>query len=293
MSLAFQQLHPLYVAEVTGVSLASPLDEEKLNEIRSGLDQYAVLILRNQPLTDTEQAAFTSRLGGEKLHKGEVTTGLVTRKFDLSAELSNIPLKISNLDEENEIVERSDQRRMTKIGNRIWHNDGCVTDPPAHYTLLSGRIVPPVRADTQFSDTRAAYDALEDRMKAVVEGLHAHYSVIHARGSLGFEFSEAEAAKLPSAVHPLIFDLPRVNRRALYLSQHASHIVEWPVPEGRVFLYGLTEHATQERFVYNHDWHKDDLVIWDNNATLHRGKPYDDATHKRDLRRTVTKPRVH
>ena len=73
----------------------------------------------------------------------------------------------------------------------------------------------------------------------------------------------------------------------LYLSAHASHIVGWPVPEGRLLLYDLTLHATRPEFVYSHKWRVGDLVIWDNRCTMHRGRPHDDA-HPRDLRRATT-----
>jgi len=135
---------------------------------------------------------------------------------------------------------------------------------------------------------RAAYDALDPDMKARVENLRAHHSIAYSRQTLGFEFSAAEAAKLPGAIHPLVRTNPRTRRRSLYLASHASRIVDWPVPEGRLLLRDLIEHATERRFVYRHRWRVGDLVIWDNLATMHRGGAYDDALHRRELRRVTT-----
>ena len=82
---------------------------------------------------------------------------------------------------------------------------------------------------------------------------------------------------------------PGSKRKTLYMGSHASHIVGWPMPEGRLLLRELMEHATQREFVHRHGWRAGDLVIWDNRCTLHRGRAYDDAAHPRDLRRVTTR----
>ena len=105
---------------------------------------------------------------------------------------------------------------------------------------------------------------------------------------LGFDFSSEEAEKLKGAVHPLVRTIPTSGRRALYLASHAAHVVDWPVPEGRLLLHDLMAHATQSHFTYCHVWRPQDLVIWDNRCTMHRARPFDDKTHRRELRRTTT-----
>ena len=80
---------------------------------------------------------------------------------------------------------------------------------------------------------------------------------------------------------------PGSKRKTLYLSAHGSHVISWPVAEGRLLLHDLNTHATQREFVYSHKWAKGDLVIWDNRCTMHRGRPHDE-TQKRDLRRATT-----
>lgn len=153
--------------------------------------------------------------------------------------------------------------------------------------MLSGRIIPPVRADTEFADTRAAYDALDDESKIKLSGLSVYHSLVYSRGLLGFQFSKEEEEQLKGAVHPLVRTIPRSQRKSLYLGAHAARVVEMPIPEGRLLLRDLTEHATQELFVYRHAWRKNDFVMWDNRATLHRARPFDDAKYKRDMRRTM------
>jgi alpha-ketoglutarate-dependent 2,4-dichlorophenoxyacetate dioxygenase len=125
-------------------------------------------------------------------------------------------------------------------------------------------------------------------MKQRIDGLRVHHSIIHSRGLLGFEFSAEEQARLPGAEHPLVRTVPGSGRKSLYLASHASHIVGWPIAEGRLLLGQLIEHATQRPFVYSHAWRPHDLVIWDNRATMHRAQPFDDRRFARELRRVTT-----
>ena len=105
---------------------------------------------------------------------------------------------------------------------------------------------------------------------------------------LGFECSADEQDKLQGAIHPLVRTIPRSHRRSLYLASHQSRIIDWPIPEGRLLLRDMMEHATQPEFVYRHAWRVGDLVIWDNRATMHRARPFDDAKYRRELRRLTT-----
>jgi alpha-ketoglutarate-dependent 2,4-dichlorophenoxyacetate dioxygenase len=282
MAVTFDKLHPRFVAEASPVELRRVHDPETLAEIRAGMDEYAVLVFRDQPFADDEQIAFAQRLDGE-LHSKTGASAL--RKSRLGNEALG---DISNLDENGEILRSDDRRRMYALGNRLWHTDASFQDPAGRYSMLSARIVPPVAADTEFADMRAAYDALPAEMKASLQGLRVHHSIAHSRQTLGFEFSAEEQEALKGAIHPLVRTIPRSNRRSLYLASHASRIVDWPVPEGRLLLRDLIEHATQPEFVYRHGWRVGDLVIWDNRATMHRARPFDDARYRRELRRVTT-----
>ena len=281
MGLMFTKLNPIFVAEVSQVDLRAA-DEDTLAEIRGGMDTYAVLVFRNQPFTDAQQLDFAQRLDG-MLHTKLGISALQKNRFGNEA-LGDI----SNLDESGEILRSDNRRRMYSLGNRLWHTDASFQDPPGRYSMLSAKIVPTVPADTEYADMRAAYDALPAELKATCEGLRVHHSIAYSRQTLGFEFSETEQDALKGAVHPLIRTLPRSGRRSLYVASHASRIIDWPVPEGRLLLRDLIEHATQRQFVYRHSWRVGDLVIWDNRATMHRGMPYDDSRHRRELRRVTT-----
>jgi alpha-ketoglutarate-dependent 2,4-dichlorophenoxyacetate dioxygenase len=282
VTLSFRKLHPHFVAEVSPVDLRLAHDAATLGEIRAGMDQYAILVFREQPFADEEQLAFARRLDGQ-LHAKTGSSVLYKSRFGDEA-LTDV----SNIDQAGEILTPDDRRRQYGLGNRLWHTDASFQDPPGRYSMLSAKIIPPGGADTEYADMRAAYDSLDAATRAKIEGLHVHHSIAHSRQTLGFEFSAEEADRLKGAIQPLVRTIPRSGRRSLYLASHASRIVEWPIPEGRLLLRDLMEHATQPEFVYRHAWRVNDLVIWDNRATMHRARPFDDATHRRELRRVTT-----
>jgi alpha-ketoglutarate-dependent 2,4-dichlorophenoxyacetate dioxygenase len=282
MSLTFRKLQPVFAAEASPIDLRQAHSDSALAQIRAGMDQYAVLVFRDQPFSDDEQLAFAQRFDGT-LHAKTGAAVLGKNRFGNEA-LTDI----SNVDESGELLKSGDRRRMYALGNRLWHTDASFQDPPGRYSVLSARIVPPVSADTEFADMRSAYDGLSAELKAKLEGLRVHHSIAYSRQTLGFEFSAEEHDRLQGAVHPLVRTIPGSGRKALYLASHASRIVDWPIPEGRLLLRDLIEHATQPRFVYQHAWRPGDLVIWDNRCTMHRGRPFDDTAYRRELRRVTT-----
>ena len=281
MNLSFKSLHATFVAEVSPVELRTVSDRDTLEQIRAGMDRHAILVFRDQAFAGMEQAAFAQRLDGQ-LHTKTGSAAITKNRFGNEA-LTDI----SNVDEGGGLLPASDRRRQYLLGNRLWHTDASFQDPPGRYSMLYAVVVPPVPADTEFADMRSAYDALPDDSKAQLEGLRAQHSIAHSRAMLGFEFSDTEMQTLKGAVHPLVRSLPH-GRKSLYLASHASSIIGWPVPEARLLLRDLTEHATQPQFVYRHSWRVGDLVIWDNRATMHRGMPFDDTKHRRELRRVTT-----
>jgi alpha-ketoglutarate-dependent 2,4-dichlorophenoxyacetate dioxygenase len=282
MSLTLRKLQQHFAAEVDAIDLRRVHDRQTLDEIRAGMDEFSVLAFRGQPFTDAEQLAFAQRFDGT-LHTKTGVSVLGKNRFGNEA-LTDI----SNLDETGGILKSQDRRRMYALGNRLWHTDASFQDPPGRYSMLSARVVPPVAADTEFAAMRAAYDALDPEIKVLLEGLRAHHSIAYSRQTLGFEFSQEEQDKLEGAIHRLVHTNPRTQRKSLYLASHASRIIDWPIPEGRLLLRDLIEHATQPQFVYRHQWRVGDLVIWDNRATMHRGRPFDDGKHRRELRRVTT-----
>ena len=269
-------------AEIAGVDLGSDLDDAVIAAIRRALLDHCVIFFRDQRLDDASQLAFATRFDGQ-LHAKTGASALGANRFGNEA-LTDI----SNVDERGELLAADDRRRHYGLANRLWHTDASFVDPPGRYSLLSARIVPAQGADTEFADMRAAWDALPPAMQARLRPLMAHHSIAYSREVLGFEFSAEEAERLRGVVQPLVRTNPVTGRCALYLASHASRIEGMPLPEGRLLLRELMEHATQPAFVYRHRWRAGDLVIWDNLATMHRATPFADTQERRELRRVTT-----
>ena len=285
MSIEIRQLHPLFVGEVSGMDLSQPLDGAGVRALWEAIDRYAVLVFHDQRLTDAQLRDFAGKFRKLEIGRSAAEGGKRRLAFP---EIGDI----SNLDEEGRIRARDDRRRLDSLGNRIWHTDASYMPVPVVLGMLHAVEVPPASAlgggETEFADMRAAYDALSEAMKAEIDGLVAEHDVFWSRGQIGFtEFLPGEREKYPPSRQRLVRRHPGSQRKSLYLSAHASHIVGWPMPEGRILLYDLNLHATRPEFVYSHEWRIGDLVIWDNRCTMHRGRPHADS-HPRDLRRATT-----
>lgn len=283
MTLQVTQLHSLFVGEVSGIDAAGPLPAEAVGEIQAAIDRYAVLILHDQRLDDDSQLAFARRFGA--IEPPQAHSGARRLKH---AEFADV----SNLDADNRPRPPGDRRRMNALGNRLWHADASFRRVPGALSLLYAHRIPMPSAkgdgETEFADLRAAYDALPEATQEMIAPLVAEHSIFHSRALIGFtDFTAEERAAMPPAPQRLVRRHPGYGRMTLYLAAHASHIIDWPVPDGMLLIRELIEHATQPEFTYLHRWRQGDLVIWDNRCTLHRGRPFDEA-QPRDLRRLTT-----
>ena len=179
------------------------------------------------------------------------------------------------------------RQRLFNLGNMLWHSDSSFRAIPAKYSLLSARVVNPVGGNTEYADMRAAYEALDEATRVLIDDLVCEHSLMYSRGSLGMlDYSEEERAMFRPVRQRLVRRHPATGRKSLYLSSHAGAIVGMPMPEARILLRDLTEHATQPKFVHVHRWRPWDFVMWDNQRTMHRVRRYDDD-QPRDMRRTT------
>lgn len=284
MSIQIRELMPGFVGEVIGADLSKPLAQEDVLAIDQGMDRLAVLVFHGQNITDEQQLEFSLNFGAIERpdRKSNITQDKDRR---IRADMADI----SNLNKEHQPLGRNDRQRLFNLGNQLWHSDSSFRATPAKYSLLSGRICPSQGGNTEFADMRAAYDALDLRIKEKIEEIVCEHSLLFSRGSLGFDddLTEEEKQGFAPVRQSLVRVHPKSGRKSLYLSAHAGRIVGWPTPEARIFLRDLNEHATQGQFVYAHKWCAGDLVMWDNRQTMHRARPFEDTSEVRDMRRTT------
>jgi len=288
MSMQVRPLRPLFGAEISGIDLSQPAEDATVRAIWDAIDRYAVLVFHDQRLTDAQLRDFAAKFGPLEIGRTAARGG--KRRLDIP-QIGDI----SNLDINNQVRGLTDRQRLDSLGNRLWHSDATYMEVPVALGMLHGVKIPPPSpfgaGETEFADCRAAYDDLDGGTKAAIADLVAMHDIFYSRGQIGFtEFPAGEREQYPPHPQRLVRYHPGSKRTSLFLSAHASHIRDWPIADGRLLLMDLSAHATQAKYVYSHKWREGDFVIWDNRATLHRGRPHDESA-PRDLRRaTVLEP---
>jgi len=281
MSVTIRQVHPVFVGEVSGADLTRPLSRDDVAALEAGMDRYAVLVYRDQQVTDEQQMAFSLNFGALEDARG----GNITKPEDRRLQVGMND--VSNLGKDGQPMARDSRQRAFNLGNMLWHSDSSFRPIPAKYSILSARVINPAGGNTEYADMRAAYDALDAATKAELEDLVCEHSLMYSRGSLGMlDYSDEERAMFKPVRQRLVRTHPVTKRKSLYLSSHAGAILGMPMAEARILLRDLNEHATQPKFVYAHTWRLGDMVMWDNRQVMHRVRRYDD-NQPRDMRRTT------
>jgi alpha-ketoglutarate-dependent 2,4-dichlorophenoxyacetate dioxygenase len=280
------QTRPLdgaFGVEITGgLDVLTPLAPDQVAEIDRLMDEHSLVVIRKQPMTVDEQLTWTRQFGPLDLgFKKVISKGGAPQKYDEVGD-------ISNLAHDGSVAKRTDKRILNNMANQMWHSDSSFQMPAAKYSMLHSVRNPSWGAETQFADLKAAYDALPERMKAYLEDKVAEHFALHSRFLLGDDsYSPEQIAAIPAAHWPIVRTNPATGRKHLFIGAHARAVEGMTLPEARMLLLDLLEHATQPEFRYTHCWEVGDTVIWDNRATLHRGRPYD-LDEPRELRRTTT-----
>ena len=269
-----------FAAEASGIDLREPIDAEIAAEIEAAMDDYAVLVWRGQPLDDDQHMAFTNWFGPLDMGLLPITKKPSRFKHKGFVDIANVGV-------DGKVMARDHGSVTSSMANQFWHTDSSFLQTVAKYSLLTARDVPATGGDTEFADMRAAYDALPDDLKEIVSDLVGEHHPLYSRMLLGNSYSDEQLDGIPPAHWPLVRTHPESGRAILFAPIHIHRIEGMSVPEARMLVNELIEHATQPQFVYRHQWQNGDLVMWDNRCTLHRGRRFDYA-QRRDLRRTTT-----
>ena len=281
MPLTLTPVTSAFAAEASGVDLRLALSPADVEAIDAAMDHYAVLVFRDQPQDQAQQIACARQFG--PLDAGlRKATGAPTRfQHDELIDISNLAL-------DGSVADAGHAKLIGTLANQLWHTDSSFQPLPIKYSMLSAVTLPDSGGDTEWADMRAAYDALDDELKALIEHRTAHHSTFHSRIMLGDDkYTPEQLNRFPPAEWPLVRVHPGSQRKLLFAGVHCDRVSGMTVPEGRLLIAELLEHATQRQFIYRHQWRAGDYVMWDNRATIHRGRRYD-LKARRDLRRTTT-----
>ena len=278
--MKFHALAP-FAAEVSDIDLSLLPSQEQARAIEAAMDQHGVLVFRNQNLDQHQQIAFAKSLGPLDLGLRKVKTGAHRFEYQELADISNVKI-------DGAVAERDHAKIVGNVANQLWHSDSSFQNPRAKYSMLYAVVTPGFGGDTEFADLRMAYDALPRWLKTQIQDLKAVHYALHSRMMLGDDqYSEEQKKAIAPAVWPLVQTDPRTGRKILFVGIHACEILGMTKAEGRMLIMDLLEHATQREFVHVHRWKVGDLVMWDNTATVHRGRWFDFA-ERRELRRATT-----
>ncbi len=274
-----------FVAEVTGINIVNATSSDTFAQIRAALDKYAVLVLPDQCITEGEQLNFARQFGPL-----ETSISVSVYNAGNPRRLENPELAdISNLDEQGAILANNDIRRVINLSNQLWHTDSSFRETPASVSLLSAQEIPPVGGATEFADMRAAWDKLPAKQRESLVDLIAEHDFFHSRMLTGFgvdQVSQEWRQLLPPVPQVLVRTHPVSGRKSLYLASHISRVLDMEAEESQQLVSCLMAFATQPEFVYRHRWRTNDIVIWDNRCTMHRGRTFDEK-YRRAMRRAT------
>jgi alpha-ketoglutarate-dependent 2,4-dichlorophenoxyacetate dioxygenase len=271
-------LGPGFAAELRGITLAQvAADDAAYNEARAAFEEHSVIVFRGQQVTDDVQLAFSRRFGPLE----------VTKVGSLGAGTNLVIL--STIDENGKIVPADHRLALRNKANQLWHTDSTFKRVPALASVLSARVIPARGGETEYVSTRLAWDRLDSALRKRLENSFAWHDYAHSRGKIAPDLASAEErAALPPQCWRMVWTNPVNGRNALYLASHAYTIEGMEQTAAQKLLAELMDSATAPGSSYVHTWRKGDVVMWDNRATMHRGRPWPAHEARLMVRTTIS-----
>ena len=271
-------LGPGLAAELRGVTLDDIAnDDAAYAAARAAFEEHSVLVFRGQEVTDEGQLAFSRRFGPPEVTKvGSIGTGshFVT---------------LTTISPDGKVVPPDHRYQLRNKANQLWHTDSSFKPVPALTSVLSARIIPAHGGETEFVSTRLAFERLDPALQKKLENSFAWHDYAHSRGQIapGLATPEERAA-LPPQCWRMVWKNPVNGRKALYLASHAYAIEGMERAAGKKLIDELMAAATAAGTSYVHAWKSGDVVMWDNRATMHRGRPWPAHEARLMVRTTIS-----
>jgi len=236
-------------------------------DIRELFEQRGVLVFPGIDFTDEEMKSFALTLG--KIEEGSTYQEGI---FKVTFDPAHNPAGETYLK-----------------GTLEWHIDRTDIDVPPLGSMLTPRVLSPTGGQTEFANTYAAYEDLPEEEKRFLEGLEIEHRVeapISRQTKNPTEEQRAAWRAKEPKIHPLVWR-HRSGRKSLVLGGTACRVVGMDEAESDALIERLMEWSQQPQFVYRHQWHMGDLVMWDNTGTMHRVVPFDTSSGRRLHRVTL------
>ena len=259
--------------ELSGARLGPDLPHEDRLAVRAAVFRHAVVVLPGQDLSDADLHDFAASIG-EVAHLPSAAGMPV---------MTVAPL--TNLDADGKLLAPDAWSVRQARANELWHTDTTYVRPRTTFSMLHARTVPPTGGDTQFCDTRRAFEALAEEEQERLEKLCASHSLLHSRSLAGFDdWTDEDRIRFAPVERPLVYLHVESGRKALCLAAHIADFSGMTREASQALLRELTARATVPENCYAHRWQPGDLVIWDNRCTMHRATPFDGTKYAREMR---------
>ena len=271
-------LGPGFAVELRGVKIAEiAADGAAYSAVRGAFEEHSVLVFRGQEVDDEFQLTFSRCFGPPEVTKvGSQGTGT---HFVI----------LSTIGEDGHVVPADHRLALRNRANQLWHTDSSFKKVPALTSVLSARIIPARGGETEFVSTRVAFERLEAGLRQKLENSFVWHDYAHSRGQIAPDLaSPEERAALPPQCWRMVWKNPVNGRSALYLASHAYAIEGMESTAGKKLLDELMGAATVPGASYVHSWRSGDVVMWDNRATMHRGRPWPAHEARLMVRTTVS-----
>ncbi len=270
-------LGPGFGVEVKGVGVLDVAsDAEAYKAVRAAFEEHSLLVFRDQPVADDVQAAFSRAFGPLELTK---VSSLGQNTF-----YSRLTNKMNG-----KVVPPDHRQVLVAKANALWHTDSSFKKTPALASVLSARVLPGEGGETEYTSTRLAWDRLPAGLQDKLRDAVATHSYANSRDQIHPDLAtDIERKALPPVRWRLNWRNPANDRRALYVASHAYAIDGMDGRDARQLLAQLLDEATRRDYVYSHKWRQGDVVMWDNRAMLHRGRPWDYTRERTMVRTTIS-----
>ena len=275
-------LGPEFAAELRGITLADvAVDDGVYQAVRAAFEQHSVIVMRGQDVTDEGQLAFSRRFGPLEVTKvGSLGVG------------TNLVI-LSTIDENGKVVPADHRLALRNKANQLWHTDSTFKRVPALASVLSARVIPARGGETEYVSTRLAFERLDPPLQERLKQSFAWHDYAHSRGKIAPDLANAEErAALPPQCWRMVWKNPVNGRSAIYIASHAYAIEGMEQAAAQKLLAELMDAATQPGLSYVHAWRAGDVVVWDNRATLHRGRPWPAHEARLMVRTTISATEV-
>jgi alpha-ketoglutarate-dependent 2,4-dichlorophenoxyacetate dioxygenase len=269
---------PGFGAELRGVTIADiAASDDAYAAVRAAFEEHSLIVFRNQEVTDENQLAFSRRFGPPEITKvGSASAGTYF-------------VVLTTIGPDGKVAPADSRLALRNKANQLWHTDSSFKSVPALTSMLSARVIPEHGGETEYVSTRLAFERLDPQLRKKVEQSFAWHDYAHSRGKIASDLaSPEERAALPPQCWRMVWKNPVNGRGALYIASHAYAVEGMDPAAGRKLLDELTAAATAPGTSYVHAWKSGDVVMWDNRATMHRGRPWPAHEARHMVRTTIS-----